>query len=71
MPRQPDTPTTVASTGTEVVAMFGIGRLSVVTPPRFLKSPSWMVVIEIVDSTRTWPFGARHARPLVVVRKTV
>jgi hypothetical protein len=50
MPRQPATPTTVASTGTEEVAMLGIGGLSVRTPGRFLQSTALIATIEIVDT---------------------
>ena len=48
MPRQPDTPTTVASTGTEEVAMFGIGGHRVGRPPALVQSASVIESIEIV-----------------------
>jgi hypothetical protein len=48
MPRQPDTPTTVASTGTGEVAMFGIGSHSVGRPLALVQSASVIETIEIV-----------------------
>ncbi len=52
MPKQPATPTAVASTGTREVAILGIGGLSVRMPGGFLQSTALIVPIEIADTTR-------------------
>ena len=51
MPRRPDTPTSVAFTGTRRLAMLGIGTPQCTDPVRFVQSPSLIAFIEIVDAT--------------------
>jgi hypothetical protein len=68
MPRRPDTPTAVASAGTEVVAMLGIGSHRVGSSSRRVQSASLIESIDIVDicgRRDAWACTcSRHRNPL-------